>query len=279
MPKRIITFICSRTPAFLLPFLMALPAQATSFYPQPFPETVQAAPIIVRGKVGMSYADWNRDDSGGKRIYTFYELQPTEVLKGNLTTSASLNMRELGGQKDGVGLNVPGVSQFERGEDAVIFLKDRNSTGSYEVQGMMMGKYNIQKDSDGNEYLTGMGLNNFNHFSNNSAGTTVTTPTKKWTLQDLKQLIRTQADATPNTNVKSDSSNAQQASQQNNQTQTPALPASARTKESEAQTSTLTQTAESESSPHVAPIKIWIFLTIAIATLGLWQYRKTRRKN
>src|SRR5689334_6400670 len=77
------------------------PSFATTFYAQPFPETVQQAPIIVRGKTGASYADWSKTGEN-KNIYTYTDLQMTEVLKGK-QIGPSILIREMGGQKDGVG--------------------------------------------------------------------------------------------------------------------------------------------------------------------------------
>lgn len=166
-------------------------AFATSFYPQPFPDTIQGAPVIVRGKAGMNYSDWAKDDEGSKRIYTFNEIQVTEVLKGSLSAN-SVVIREMGGEKDGVGLHVEGTSHYQRGEDVVVLLRHKNSDGSYDVQGMMMGKYNVLKDSDGTEYLEGPGL----HQTHPEGQTTSGTP-KKWTIDALRQLIRSQTETQP----------------------------------------------------------------------------------
>ena len=232
----------------------------------------------------MSYADWNKDDSGGKRIYTFYELQPTEVLKGNVTPSSSITMRELGGEKDGVGLNVPGVAQIERGEDAIVFLKERNSGGSYDIQGMMMGKYNIQVDGEGTEYLTGMGLNNFDHSVNNPVGAPSSPPPKKWALNDLRQLIRSQADSDSRSEVSAASNNTRQESDR--RPKTPSSPTALAqqasptpTQEPDPQTSSLAPSDESVENSSPGFSYFWISLLTLGGAIGLWQYNKSRRKS
>jgi hypothetical protein len=171
---------CSKHLAQFFPFLLLFlsPAHATSFTMQPFPKTVQDAPLMVRGKVGMSYSDWSKEDT--KRLYTYTELQITEVLKGNVI-GPSLIMRELGGEKDGTGLRVPGASKYEKGEDVVVTLTDKNEEGSYSVIGMMMGKFNVQTDGEGKEYISGPGL----------AGDIPAN--SKWTLDGVRQLIKEQA--------------------------------------------------------------------------------------
>jgi hypothetical protein len=158
---------------------------ATTFFPQPFPEAVKNAPVIVRGTVGMNYTDWGKDPEGTQRIYTYYEVQLAEGFKGNIPNQNSMIIRELGGEKDGVGLHVAGTSQYHRGEDVVVFLRDRNADNSYDVQGMMMGKYNVQIDSSGQEVLSGPGL-----IENNGPGNH-----PKWTLEALRGLIQTQKGA------------------------------------------------------------------------------------
>jgi len=141
---------------YLSILLLGPAALATSFVERSFPDTVQEAPIMVRGTVGRSYSDWARGNDQSKRIYTFYELTPSEVFKGELPEGAIM-VRELGGSKDGNTMEVPGTAHFSRGEEVVLTLSPRNADGSYDMRGMMMGKFNIQ-ESGGKEYLTGPGV-------------------------------------------------------------------------------------------------------------------------
>src|SRR4051794_28005467 len=72
---------------------------ATSFYERPFPDTVQDAPVIVRGKIGANHADWAAGPDGSRRIYTFYELRVDEVMKGTPSSPRNISIREMGGEK------------------------------------------------------------------------------------------------------------------------------------------------------------------------------------
>jgi hypothetical protein len=167
-------------------------AQATTFIPRPFPAHVQDAPLIVRGKVGTVYSDWVATSDGGKRIYTFTEIQLTEVLKGKVAGS-SIQARELGGEKDGLGMQVPGTAQFDRGEDVVVLLGERNGDGSHDMQGMMMGKFNVVRDPGGREVLTGGALSFSGHVHDAGQGQDGANQDKKtWSLDDLRELIRSQ---------------------------------------------------------------------------------------
>ncbi|MGZ3687221.1 MAG: hypothetical protein ACXWPM_02040 [Bdellovibrionota bacterium] len=136
----------------------SLSALATTFVDRPFPETVQDSPVIIHGTIGNSWADWGKlDGDGGKRIFTYSEVFVAEVLKG-AADPKKVVIREMGGEKDGLGMQVAGSAQFTKGEDVVVFLNDRNDEGTFDVRNMMMGKFNLVKDTDGVEVLTGPGL-------------------------------------------------------------------------------------------------------------------------
>jgi len=178
--------------------LLPRPGAATTFFERPFPDTVQEVPIIVRGIVGNSYSNWAANEDGGRRIYTFYDLQVSERLKGTVE-SKTLLMREIGGEKDGIGMQVAGSAHFDRGEDVVVMLSARNSDGSYDIRGMMMGKFNIEKDEDGKEVLVGGGLSGGHGGHHDDSVRHVeghddsgATPKPKWTIESLRQLIQTQ---------------------------------------------------------------------------------------
>ncbi len=174
---------------------------ATSFVERPFPDTVHDAPTIARGKIGMSYADWSAGGDGRKALYTYYEFQVDEVFKGQLGDSHRAMIREIGGEKNGVGLQVSGAAKFERGEDVVLLLGPANLDGSHDVRGLMMGKYSVEKDEEGREVLVGAGVSRVTHAGHSDEpghGQDGTGPVKKWTLDALRSLVREQArDAVP----------------------------------------------------------------------------------
>ena len=172
---------------------------ATSFVEQPFPDTVKEAPVLVRGKVGTSYTNWAVGIDGTKRIYTFIDLQLTEALKGPQLGS-SVIMRQIGGEKDGIGLEVAGTAHFEKGEDVVVMLGKANEDGSRDVYGLMMGKYNVDRAEDGRECLRGAGLSATAPPANGAPRQMIhhdEAPSHdascKWTLDALKNLIQNQS--------------------------------------------------------------------------------------
>lgn len=196
---------------FLISFI-SLFAQATSFIERPFPETVGDSPVIVRGKVGAHFADWANGEDGVRRIYTYYDLQIDEVFRGKVQGS-SLKVRELGGEKDGIGMQVAGSAHFIQGEDVVVLLSDLNSDGSHDLRGLMMGKYSVNKDEAGREYLSGAGIQSSSESSNpdeEMEGQTVSSRQKIWTLEALRRLIQSQDLRRPPLKVESRSPKAGQ---------------------------------------------------------------------
>ncbi len=173
-------------------------AQATTFLQRPFPETIAEAPFIVRGIVGNSHSDWSSLKDGARRIYTFTDLGISEVIRGNVP-GQQLVVRELGGTKDGMGMEVSGTAQFTRGEEVVLLLGETNPDGSRDVRGMMMGKFNIQQDAKGTQFLIGPGLSEVDpegmpgHDHSPKTGGHGDTV---WSLNALRKLVREQ-DAAP----------------------------------------------------------------------------------
>jgi hypothetical protein len=181
----------SRIIQFFL-ILFATAAYATEFVPSSLPSQVAQVPIIVRGTIGSHYSDWGNRDDGGRGLYTFYQLQPSEVMKGQVASGASILFREIGGEKDGVGAVIPGAAQFTQSEDVVVMLGSQNNDGSYDLIGLSAGKFNITRQEDGSEGLTSAALSPPPHDG-------------KWTIADLKKAVHDQA-ATPQ--AKSPASNS-----------------------------------------------------------------------
>ncbi len=155
-------------------FLFSAQAHSTSFDPQPFPDQVEEAPILARGQIGNHFVQWVEEKDQTRRIYTYYEFQVTEVFKGHLPDGVKI--REIGGIKDGEGMEISGTAKFDQGEDVILTLGSENTDGSYSLRGMIMGKFNLSKNETGQEIIVGAGLNE----------------NEPWRLDSLRKLIRTQ---------------------------------------------------------------------------------------
>lgn len=176
-------------------------AQSTSFYPVAFPTRVDDAPNVIRGTVIKSQADWSISKDGKKRIYTFTDMQVEEVLKGNIS-ERTIVVKELGGEKDGIGLEIPGTAKFAPGEDIVLFLSARDTDQAYEVRGMSTGKYMVKRDENGKEYIETSADTNHELEKHDEHHDGENNLVKRYSLDQIKELARkTQKDdQTSNTN-------------------------------------------------------------------------------
>jgi len=192
--------------------------QATTFIQRPFAEHVQKAPQLIRGTVEKIESDWGTDSQGTRRIYTFIQILVSEVLKGDaqsIRPDTRLTIRELGGEKDGVGLMISGTASFQLGEEVVVFVsRESNDDRSYDLSGLMMGKLEVQRDPDsGEEWISGPAISFSDQHPHGSEATGGPQGKKKWSLKDLRELTAkktTIADAPHSTNLhqsKSESNN------------------------------------------------------------------------
>lgn len=156
--------------------LLGAVAQAGSFAERPFETTVESAGAIVRGHVGaVARTDWGESPTGSRAIYTFHEFNVSEWLKGEGSGNQVI-VRQLGGEKDGQAMQVPGVASLQNGEELVLFLRPGQTDATFEIQGMSLGRYELVKGPDGEEILQGAGA----------------TSAQPRTLQSLRDLIATQ---------------------------------------------------------------------------------------
>lgn len=160
-------------------------AHATMFLPTPLPDLVKGTPTIVRGVIGASHPDWVLDPNGSKRIFTFYAFQVEEALKGDIP-GGSIQIRELGGEKDGVGMRISGTAEFAPGEDVVVMLGPKNRDGTYDVRGLSSGKFNLERQPDGRECLSGIALGADEHGRGGEKCS--------WDIASLREIVREQAD-------------------------------------------------------------------------------------
>ncbi|MEN9723304.1 MAG: hypothetical protein RJB38_1290 [Pseudomonadota bacterium] len=172
--------------------VLSTPGFGTSFIEKSFPDSVGDAPVIVRGQIGMSYSDYGKTLEDGRKLFTFYELNVSEVFKGRSGTGTMI-VRQLGGTKEGITVEVPGTAKFSRGEDVVVMLGGENSDGSYDIRSLMMGKYSIEK-VDGKEYLRGPGALSPSEVQPGKLIQADEHPTEGppplYTLDDLRALVR-----------------------------------------------------------------------------------------
>ena len=103
----------------LLAFALTMQtAFATSFYIRPFSEFTKSTSNIIRGKISNIHVENGTTPDGGKTLYTFANLEIKEVIKGGIS-GTQINIRKLGGSKDGVTLEVPSSVEFSEKEEGL----------------------------------------------------------------------------------------------------------------------------------------------------------------
>ena len=118
---------------------------------RPLGDVVNESPIIVRGRTGESYSQW--DKSGRGQIFTYTSFSISEVLKGSLKETKII-LRQPGGNAGNIEMNVPGTANFTSDEDVVVLLGEKNADDdSYDVPGLATGKYNVVPGENGEPYL------------------------------------------------------------------------------------------------------------------------------
>lgn len=163
-------------------------AFATSFFSQPFEKTLTDAPVIIRGKTGAGQSRYSTYSDGKNQLFTFTEIEVTERLKGADSMPGKIEIREIGGKKNGIEMGVSGSAEFTPGEEVVLLLNQRAQDGSYPLKGLMMGKYTIEKDRAGNEILKGAGIESAQGHSHDEAESEHEEK-KVWTLKALREFI------------------------------------------------------------------------------------------
>jgi len=110
-------------------------------------ELVGASAIVLHAKVRSVRVDDRR--AAGRAVWTVYELDVLEVLKGDRKAiGARFTFELLGGStKDGMTLSVPGMPGFLAGEETVILL-ERHAEG-YTLTGAPQGKWTVYHDAKG----------------------------------------------------------------------------------------------------------------------------------
>jgi len=100
---------------------------------------------IAVARVEDAMSSW---DAGHKEIYTFYTLRVLESVKGG-QGQTTITLRQLGGVVDNIASIVPGMPDFRKGEEVVVFLTEKDRAGYPWVMGLQQGKYTISTDRHG----------------------------------------------------------------------------------------------------------------------------------
>lgn len=136
--------------AIVLPGLLAPPhSHATTVIPPTFDELVQAAELIIEGRVTQVASRWVGvgDDKKIKTDFTFAVL---DTLKG--TSPPTYTLQVLGGTVGDVTMEVGGAPHFSVGDRTLLFVT-ANGTQFVPLVGIMHGHYEIKKDAGINQEI------------------------------------------------------------------------------------------------------------------------------
>ncbi|OFW26627.1 MAG: hypothetical protein A3H27_03060 [Acidobacteria bacterium RIFCSPLOWO2_02_FULL_59_13] len=130
-----------RTVAVLVLWLgWAAGLPATSLLPMGLDDLTAASHAIVHGRIAASRTEWNQDRS---LIFTVYTVVPTGYLKGRL--GPSFELREPGGERDGLRMSIPSVPVFQVGQEVLVFVWT-DCRGRHQVTGFEQGTLGVQTD-------------------------------------------------------------------------------------------------------------------------------------
>jgi hypothetical protein len=117
----------------------ARPAVASLVQAMDLAELVEAAELVVVARV-MSQAS-SYDDRG--RIVTDVQMQVEQAEKGAIAPGASVVVRRLGGEVDGIAMRIEGEPSFEDGEVVLLFGSDPAKRSVLRPVGMSQGAMRI----------------------------------------------------------------------------------------------------------------------------------------
>jgi hypothetical protein len=100
-------------------------------------EMTGEAQFVVHGKVTRKWSAW---DGGGQLIWTHYQLQLEETLKGE--ASGSLIVSEPGGTVGDQGMSIAGTPEYAVG-DEVVLLVWQTPIGYLRTSGWGQGKFTV----------------------------------------------------------------------------------------------------------------------------------------
>lgn len=120
----------------------ARPARASLVVALDLPQMVDRSDLVAVVDVAAVSAAW---DDQHERILTTVDLSVVESWKGALAPASRVKIVQPGGSVGDIQMTVFGMSQFTRGERALVFL--RGTPASASVVGMAQGKRLVRRDS------------------------------------------------------------------------------------------------------------------------------------
>jgi hypothetical protein len=96
----------------------------------PIYDLVSDANLIIRGKVKSIECTW---DSQHKFIYSYVKVGISNFIKGEVD-EREVTIKHIGGVVGNLGLWVSAAPQFEKDEEIVVFLGEKDRSGNYDFR-------------------------------------------------------------------------------------------------------------------------------------------------
>jgi hypothetical protein len=119
-------------------------ATATTVLKLSMKDLARKSDAVVLARVEDEVARYDTD----KEIYTYITLRVLDPVK-NSRKDDQITIRQLGGVVDHIASIVPGMPTFQKGEEVVVFLTQKDRAGYPWVMGLQQGKYSVRTDANG----------------------------------------------------------------------------------------------------------------------------------
>jgi hypothetical protein len=117
------------------------PLKATTVVMLSDEELIVDSRVIITARIGSVTSAWDQSHS---MIWTYVEVHPNRVIKGNLSET-TLVLKQLGGNDEHSGIRIFGQPQFVTGQEALMYL-NAGLDGSLHVAHAFMGMFSIIED-------------------------------------------------------------------------------------------------------------------------------------
>ncbi len=120
-------------------------AFATTVQKLTLQELTKKSESIVMARVDDAVSSW---DTAHKEIYTYFTLSVLQPVKGSKGVT-TITLRQIGGTVGNIASVVPGMPNFRKGEEVVVFLTQKDAAGYPWVMGLQQGKYSVTTAKNG----------------------------------------------------------------------------------------------------------------------------------
>lgn len=125
--------------------LISAPAQATVVKWMSLAEKTQISAVVVHGTIERVESEWEVE---GAKVRTVATVLVKEAIKGDLKPGERFVLRRGGGKIGDFEQTAPGLSEYEPGEEVILFLEPY---GPFLIEvGIGIGKYDV--DFDGRQH-------------------------------------------------------------------------------------------------------------------------------